>query len=46
MELYDLSKDPREQNNIAAKNPRIVKKLQKLMNEAHEKPIIEKFDME
>jgi arylsulfatase A-like enzyme len=45
MELYDLSKDPREQNNIADKNPRIVHKLHKKMEEAHEMPIIEKFEM-
>lgn len=46
MELYDLSKDPREQKNIANEHPKIVKKLQKMMNEAHEKPSVAKFDME
>lgn len=45
MELYDLSKDPREQNNIAEKHPRMVRKLHKKMNEAHTKPVIEKFEM-
>lgn len=45
MELYDLSIDPREQNNIAAKHPRIMRKLQKKMDEAHTKPKIERFDM-
>lgn len=46
MELYDLDVDPREQNNLAPKNPRIVKKLLKKMNEAHRTPEIKQFDME
>ena len=37
VELYDLEKDPIEQNNIAEKNPAIVKKIEALMREAHVK---------
>ena len=37
VELYDLEKDPIEQNNIAEKNPAIVKKIEAFMREAHVK---------
>ncbi len=32
IQLYDLTKDPFEQNNIADKNPKIVKKIQAFMD--------------
>ncbi|MFT3946735.1 MAG: DUF4976 domain-containing protein [Agriterribacter sp.] len=35
VELYNLSKDPSETNNIAALYPEIVKRLTSLMDEAH-----------
>lgn len=35
IELYDLGKDPGEENNVAAANPAIVKKMQLLFKEAH-----------
>lgn len=35
IELYDLSVDPSEQNNVAAKNPAVVKKISQLMKQAH-----------
>jgi len=35
VELFDLSKDPAEANNIADANPEIVKQAIALMNEAH-----------
>ncbi len=35
IELYDLSVDPSEQNNLAAKKPAIVKKIAQLMKLAH-----------
>lgn len=33
--LYDLVKDPQEKNNVAAKYPAIVKKMEQLMKEAY-----------
>ena len=35
LELYDLAKDPKEQNNVAAQHPDVVAKLTKLMEEQH-----------
>jgi arylsulfatase A-like enzyme len=35
MELYDLAKDPGEQNNVASQYPAIIKKMEQLMREAH-----------
>ncbi len=35
IELYDLSVDPSEQNNVASKNPAVVKKITQLMKQAH-----------
>lgn len=35
IELYDLKKDPQEENNISAKHPDIVKKIETIMNKAH-----------
>lgn len=34
-ELYDLSKDPGEENNVASAHPEIVKKMEEIMEEAH-----------
>lgn len=34
-ELYNLNSDPAEQNNVADKNEKLVKKLSRFMNEAH-----------
>ena len=34
-ELYDLSTDPSEQKNVAAKNPLIVQKINLMMKEGH-----------
>ena len=45
MELYNLESDPREQNDLAAEYPGIVRKLYKKMNEAHSKPENKKFKM-
>lgn len=45
MMLFDLEKDPREQNNIAAEHPDIVSTMREKMKEAHEDPIIERFTM-
>jgi arylsulfatase A-like enzyme len=35
IELYDLDKDPREVNNIAAQNPQVVKKMAELFSKEH-----------
>lgn len=35
LELYDLSTDPAEKNNIAAGNPEIVAEMEKLISKAH-----------
>ncbi len=37
IELYDIAKDPSEKINIAGKNKNIVKKMEALMKEAHQK---------
>jgi arylsulfatase A-like enzyme len=34
LELYDLSTDPAEKNNVAAKHPEVVEKMNKLIKEA------------
>jgi hypothetical protein len=34
-ELYDLSKDISEENNLAEEYPELVKELMELMNSAH-----------
>jgi arylsulfatase A-like enzyme len=40
IELYDLSKDIGEENNIASRHPQIVKKVESAMKESHvESPI-------
>jgi arylsulfatase len=34
-ELYDLSKDQGEENNIASSNPEIVKRMEDIMKQEH-----------
>jgi arylsulfatase len=43
MMLFDLEADPREQKNVAAEHPDIVKTLRKKMSEAHTDPVIERY---
>ena len=45
IELYDLSKDPAEQNNIAAQNPEVVDQIRDIMQKEHTNPVIERFKM-
>ncbi|MBS1604354.1 MAG: arylsulfatase [Bacteroidetes bacterium] len=35
LELYDLTKDPKEEHNIAAQNPAVVRQIETYMSEAH-----------
>ncbi|MCK5211033.1 MAG: N-acetylgalactosamine-6-sulfatase, partial [Cyclobacteriaceae bacterium] len=43
IELFDLDNDPREQNNVAAQYPEIVKQIEKIMTEQHATPEIDRF---
>ena len=36
--LYDLSTDPKEQNDLAAQYPEIVQKIENFMDQAHTTP--------
>lgn len=43
LQLYDLSKDPKELNDLVAAHPEIVKKMEKFLKEAHTTATLEKF---
>ncbi len=43
LRLYDLSKDPKELNNVAHLYPELVIKMEKFLDEAHTEPSIDKF---
>ncbi len=43
LELYDLQNDLGEQRNVAAENPQIAARIEKIMVEARTQPEIEKF---
>ena len=43
LQLYDLSKDPKELNDLAAAHPEIVKKMENFLKEAHNTATLEKF---
>lgn len=45
MMLFNLKDDPREQHNVAAEHPDIVRKMRACMKEAHEEPVVKKFAM-
>ncbi len=46
VELYDLSVDIQEQNNIAANHPEMIKRVKEIMLEEHDTPALDKFRME
>jgi arylsulfatase len=43
MELYDLESDLREEHDVAAEHPDIVRKLTRLMEKSHTEPENPKF---
>ena len=43
LHLYDLSRDPKELNDLAAEYPKIVKKMKNFMDQAHTTPAIKRF---
>ena len=45
IELYDLSTDPREQKNVAAEHPEVVKKVAKLIQSQHAEPEVKRFNL-
>lgn len=45
IELYDLEKDPQEQNNLAEQHPEIVAQIEAIMKREHQPPLVEKFRM-
>lgn len=45
IELYDLSVDPREQNNVAANHPEVIKKVLEIFRTEHADAEIEKFNL-
>ena len=44
-QLFDLSKDPKELNNVAVNHPDLVDKLETLLKEAHTKATIQRFNI-
>ncbi len=38
IQLYNLDRDPREENDLADKNPRVVAQIRKIMEESHTPP--------
>jgi hypothetical protein len=45
MMLFDLEKDLREQKDVAAEYPEVIAQMRAKMNEAHEEPIIKRFEI-
>ena len=43
MQLYDLSKDPKELNDLAAMYPEIVQKMENFLEKAHTTAAQKKF---
>ena len=43
--LFDLEKDLREQKDVAAEYPEVIAQMRAKMNEAHEEPIIKRFEI-
>ena len=45
MMLFNLETDPREQQDVAADHPEIISQMRAKMNEAHEEPLIKRFEI-
>lgn len=45
IELYDLSNDPKEQDNIADANPEIIQRIEAIMKKEHSTSALERFRM-
>lgn len=45
IELYNLAVDPREENNVANENPKLVDSIRQIMEYEHLEPEIERFKM-
>ena len=45
MMLFDLSEDPREQNDLANQHPEVILKMREKMKEAHREPEVKSFAM-
>ncbi|VAX27072.1 Arylsulfatase [hydrothermal vent metagenome] len=43
IELYDLEKDIKEENNVADQNPDVVQKINEIMKQAHTPSVIKRF---
>lgn len=45
IQLFDLSTDPLEQNNVADQHPEIIQKMEEIMKKEHSTPALESFRM-
>jgi len=43
LELYDLSRDPREEANVADEHPEIVARMERIMREQHQPAALDRF---
>lgn len=43
LELYNLSTDPTEKNNVARQHPEVIKEIEKIMKQAHTTPAVASF---
>jgi arylsulfatase len=46
IELYNLQKDPTEQQDLASENPEIIKRIEQLMKQEHTSALIDRFKIE
>lgn len=46
IELYNLEKDPTEQQNVASENPEIVERIAELMKQEHTSALLDRFKIE